>query len=84
MTNTLFRKNRLDLEYHGESQKANAFLILLTTGILAFVGTFLWLKQREFLFIVIFVTFLVSWGGIAGYRKSSKHMKEILNEIERL
>lgn len=41
MDKSELKKNRLDLEYHGEAQKANAFLILLTTGILAFIGTFI-------------------------------------------
>ncbi len=76
------RKNRLDLEYHGEAQKANAFLILVTTGILAFIGTFLWLTENKLFYVGIAITFIVSFMGGKLYRKSSKRMGEILNEIE--
>ncbi len=75
------QKNRLDLEYHGESQKANAFLILLTTGILGFLGTFLWLTERQLFLAGMMVTFIVIMVGILRYTKSSRRMKEILEEI---
>lgn len=78
------RKNRLDLEYHGEAQKANAFLILLTTGILAFMGTFIWLSESKFLAIGIIITLMVLSAGIYFYKESNQRMKEILNEIERI
>ena len=76
------KKNRLDLEYHGESQKANAFLILLTTGILAFLGTFIWLNDNNAFYLGIPIALIVSFIGALFYRKSSKRMGEILNEIE--
>ncbi len=78
------RKNRLDLEYQGEAQKANAFLILLTTGMLAFVGTFIWQKTTSALYIGIIITIMFSLMGWKLYQKSMRRMKEILNEIENI
>lgn len=78
------RKNRLDLEFHGEAQKTNAYLILLTTGILGFAGTFIWLKDAKFFYLGIVMMLLVSGLGVSFYQKSSQRMKEILDEIEQL
>ena len=77
------KKNKLDLEYHSETQKANALLILLTTGILAFFGTFVWLKNNQF-YYGLSITLAVSIIGFKFYKKSSKRMKEILDEIEKV
>lgn len=84
MNKAQLKKNKLDLEYHGEAQKANAFLILLTTGILAFIGTFIWLKDNELFYYGIFIIITVLIIGGLLYWKSSKRMKEILNEIENI
>ncbi len=78
------RKNRLDLEYHGEAQKRNALLILLTTGILGFIGTFIWLKEKNFLYIGVLFTLAVIVLGFMNYRKTTRRMKSILREIENL
>lgn len=77
-------KNCLDLEFHGESQKANAFLILLTTGILGFLGTFLWLKEKQLFLIGILIASIVVALGILFYTKSSRRMKEIIGEIKEI
>ena len=79
-----FKKNRLDLEYHGEAQKVNAFLILLTTGILGFFGTFIWLREKGVFYYGILITIFIFVFGLSFYRKSSKRMKEILDEVEKL
>ena len=76
------KKNRLDLEYHSESQQANVFLVLLTTGILAFVGTFLWSLKMIVLYYGAGILAAVSMFGLFFYRKSTKRMKEILKEID--
>ncbi len=77
-------KNRLDLEFHAETQKTNAYLILLTTGILGFAGTFIWLKDEKFFYFGIVVMLLVFGLGISLYQKSSQRMKQILDEIEQM
>ena len=84
MEKAQLRKNRLDLEFHGESQKTNAYLILLTTGVLGFVGTFIWLKDGEAFYAGIIITFLVVVIGSLFYWRSSQRMNEILREIENL
>lgn len=76
------KKNRLDLEYHGESQKRNAMLILLTTGILGFIGIFVWLGKTSLFYYGAFIIILAATLGFLGYRKTTKRMKEILLEIE--
>lgn len=75
-------KNRLDLEYHGEAQKTNAYLILLTTGILGFLGTFIWLKENKVFGFVVTILILVIGGFL--YKRSNDRMKEILEEIEKI
>ncbi len=84
MDKAQLKKNKLDLEYHGEAQKINAFLILLTTGSLAFLGTFVWLKESQLFFSGIGVILVVLILGWVFYNKSSKRMKEILDEIENI
>ena len=84
MDKTQLRKNRLDLEYHGEAQKANAFLILATTGCLAFFGTFIWLDKTKFFAIGIIITISVLGLAYAFYRKTNQRMKQILIEVEML
>ena len=78
------RKNKLDLEYHGESQKANAYLILITTGVLAFIGTFIWITEDPFFYLGFFITVFISLLGFWFYRRSIKRMKYILREIENI
>ena len=84
MEKVQLRKNRLDLEFHGETQKVNAYLILLTTGVLGFTGTFIWIKDGEAFYAGIIMTFLVVVVGFLFYWQSSQRMKEILDEIEYL
>lgn len=76
-------KNALDLEYQGESQRLNTYLALLTTGILGFIGTFIWLKSA-FIIFGLFIASLISFLGILLYRKSSRRMNGILTEIKQM
>lgn len=78
------KKNKLDLEYHGEAQKMNAFLILLTTGLIGFIASFIWLVNTKMFYTGVFLTFLILFIGLILYKKTSKRMKEILTEIEKL
>ena len=84
MEKAQLKKNRLDLEYHGEVQKANAFLILLTTGVLGFLGTFIWLNNTLFFLYGTGATMVLFSIGFVFYKKRLKRMKEILDEIEQL
>ena len=82
-TKKQLRKNRLDLEYHGEAQKLNAYLILLTTGIFGFLGSVL-LMPKDRMFFGIAVTFLIAMVGAIFYYKSSMKMQQILEDVEKL
>ena len=77
------KKNRFDLEFNFESQKANAVLILLTTGILGFVGNFIFIEGTSFILGIGVLSFIIIFG-IYLYYKISKKMRNILNEIENL
>ena len=77
-------KNRLDLEYHGEAQKTNAFLILLTTGLLGFIGTFMWVKDNNIIYFGFLITITIFIFGLIFFIKSNRRMKEILEEKEKI
>lgn len=78
------KKNRLDLEFHAESQKSNAFLIFITTGILTFIGTFIWFKDSSSFIYGIVITLLIFIFSAIFYYRTISRMKEILSEIENL
>lgn len=84
MSNKNFKKNKLDLEYHGESQKLNAFLILITAGLLTFISAFLFLRDNKIFYYGLAISLIVFVAGLIFYKKSSKRMGEILSEIEEL
>ncbi len=84
MNKKQLQKNVLDLEYHGEAQKINAYLILLTTGVVGFLGTFIWLRDEEMFYAGIIVTILLFVIGILLYRRSAQRMQEILREVQNL
>ena len=78
------RKNKLDLEYHSESQKMNAILVLITTGILGFIGSFIWLLNKDYFIYGIMLTLSILIISYVFYRKVCKRMNFILNQIENL
>ena len=84
MDKLTLRKNRLDLEYHGESQKVNAILILLTTGILAFIGNFIFLRDNQLFYFGAFFTSIIFIISLITYKKKIRRMNNILNEVENL
>lgn len=45
------KKNKLDLEYNKNVQILNAVFIFLTTGILGFAGSFIFLEDKNKLFL---------------------------------
>ncbi|MBS3175581.1 hypothetical protein J4440_06895 [Candidatus Woesearchaeota archaeon] len=65
------KKNTLDLQYTAELQKANALLVLLTIGILGFIGTFIWLKN-DLLIIGIIIALVITSIGISSILKLIK------------
>ena len=78
------KKNKLDLEYSSESQKMNSILVLLTTGVLGFVGSFIWLLNKNYFVYGIVLTFSILVVSYIFYKKVCKRMNSILIQIENL
>ena len=76
------RKNKLDLQYSFELQKVNIFLGMITSGVLGFIGTFVWLKS--YLWIGVLFTIIVIIIGFGLYRRTINNMNRILYQIENL
>lgn len=76
------QKNVLDLKYQFESQKINAILVICSVGILAFIGTFMWYKDR--LFFGTAISTIVILISIFFYVKTKRKMNKILENIENL
>ena len=76
------KKNVLDLRYQFESQKINAILIICSVGILAFIGTFIWYRERLYFGIVISI--MVVLISIFLYVRTKRKMQNILIDIENL
>ena len=75
-------KNIYDLKYHFESQKINAVLVTSTVGILAFIGSFIWYRERLVFgigisLIVIIISFFL-------YMRTKKSMERILSDINNI
>lgn len=78
------KKNKLDLEYHKYIQIFNSFYILLTTGVLGFIGSFIFLDEGNKLFIGFGISALVVIIGIISIKRINKKLELILNEINDL
>ncbi len=76
------QKNVLDLKYQFESQKINAILIICSVGILAFIGTFIWYRER--LYFGIGISIIVILISIFLYVRTKRKMQNILTNIESL
>jgi len=75
-------KNILDLKYHFESQKINALLILLTVGVLAFLGTVIWYRER--LFFGIGLSLIIIIISLIVYKRTRKKMEKIIGDLRKL
>ena len=82
MDKTELKKNRLDLQYSFELQKVNIFLGMVISGVLGFIGTFVWL--RNYLWIGVLFTIIIITIGLGFYKKTIKNMTKILTQIENL
>lgn len=75
-------KNILDLKYQFQMQKIQSSLTVLTIGILAFLGTFIWYSERlSFGIAIAIIVILVS---LMQYRKTKKQLKSIVKDIRKL
>ena len=75
-------KNVLDLEYHRQSQLINAIVIFGTTGLISFIGTFIW--KRELLFQGALIAAFVVAVCFLSYRNLDNNLKKISEKLENL
>ena len=79
---TQIQKNILDLNYHRQTQLLNAVVILGTTGLLSFLGTFIW--KRDLLLQGTLIAAVIVAVCLLAYRTVNATMKNILREMEKL
>lgn len=82
--NKQLKKNKLDLEYHKNTQILNAVFIFLTTGILGFMGSFIFLGERNKLLLGMGISSIIIILGFFIYKKINKKLEYILKEIEKI
>ncbi len=75
------KKNRLDLEYKFESQKA---LIFLTFGTITLLGFLTTIIIQKFYILAIVLGFVILVSAIILYRRTKKKLNELLQRIEDL
>jgi len=78
------KKNKLDLEFHKNTQILNAVFIFLTTGILGFVGSFIFLEENNKILLGAGLSVVILVIGYWLYKKINKRLREILDKIENL
>lgn len=82
MDSKQLQKNILDLRYQFESQKINAILVICSVGILAFIGTFIWYKER--LYFGLGISIIIILISIFIYAKTKRKMNWLLRRIAKL
>ena len=82
--NQQIKKNKLDLEHNKYTQILNAVFIFLTTGILSFAGSFIFLEDKNKLAIGVSISVLLLIVGYAIYKKINSKLNKIIKEIENL
>jgi len=82
MDNINLKKNILDLKYQLEIQKIHASLTMLTLGVLAFIGTFIWYLERVIFGIAI--SLIVILLSLIFYAKTKKEINKIIQDIKKL
>ncbi len=75
------KKNKLDLDHQKYSQLLNGIFIFATTGLIAFIGSFIWLKDKNALFIGISISSLILIFSYLSYKKIDAELERIKNEI---
>ena len=76
------KKNSLDLKYQFQIQKINASLTMMTIGVLAFIGSFIWYLNR--LMFGIAIALIIILISLIFYNNTKKEIKRITDEIENL
>lgn len=84
MNSEQIKKNKLDLEYHKYSQMLNAVFILLTTGVLGFLGSLIILNDKNKLFLGLGISAFVFIIGLSLLMRINDKLNEILNKTDNL
>jgi len=77
-----FKKNKLDLEYQKHIQILNGLIIFGTTGLLSFIGTFIW--NKELLLQGATIATIIIVISFCGLYIIHKKLRYIEREIEKL
>ena len=81
LTQRDIQKNKIDMRYRAEMQKANIFLTLGTVTLIGFIAGMLISKNYLVGSVSSFIIFIIS---MILYKKSKNRMNEILNELDGL
>jgi len=84
MNEKQIKKNKLDLEYNKYTQILNAVFIFLTTGILGFIGSFIFIENRDKLFLGIGISVFVLIIGYVIYKRTDNKLRSIIREVEKI
>ncbi|RLG16221.1 hypothetical protein DRN69_01395 [Candidatus Pacearchaeota archaeon] len=78
------KKNKLDLEYHKLTQIFNSVLTITITGIFGFIGSFIFLEDKNKLAfgLTLSAVILILIYGVCN--KIDKKLNQILKEIENI
>jgi len=75
------KKNKLDLEYHKNSQILNGMLIFLTSGVFGFIASLIYLDDKYKLLIGLVLSSVTLIVIYTFMKKVDKRMSEILEEV---
>ena len=75
-------KNILDLKHQFNMQKIQSSLTMLSVGVLAFVSTFIWNKER--LSFGIAISLIVVLISLIQYYHAKKQLRNIVQDIRKL
>lgn len=83
MNKKQLEKNKLDLEYHKYTQLLNGIFIFGTTGLLGFIGSFVWGNKSNLLIGIIISTSIIIVAYFL-YKNVNNRLEEISKEIQNL
>jgi len=75
------RKNKLDLEYNKYIQMLNGIFIFATTGLLGFIGSFIWTDNSKKLLIGTSASALVVIASLLFYKKINYKLENISEQV---
>ena len=74
-------KNKLDLEFSRYSQLLKGVFIFATTGLIGFIGSFVWSEDLDKLLIGVFISVIIMVGSFTYYKKINYKLDKISEQI---